>query len=243
MKKICVAVFLFINIVSFAFAGDAALFVENGFSSDGSLYVFSQYGQTDQTFRGWAEIYTVDVKNNKFVKDGVFITNPSAATANKTGKEIYTKLSAANSTSVNQSKYKPTEPNQILFISGDDNKLGTEKIIFKDFGASPVEEQASYHVQLVPTVKGSGLNVASSFFIMLEKKDIFGNVIGRQKIGTPDYFRKGVASYKIQQIVCDKSGRNIIFVVEKTVNDATGISIRYMVEAAELNPSLKVSMK
>ena len=54
-----------------------------------------------------------------------------------------------------------------------------------------------------------------------------------KKVGTPSITRKGVSNYKIERIFCDKSERNLIFVIEKMFEDDSGISIRYMVEAAQ----------
>ena len=69
---------------------------------------------------------------------------------------------------------------------------------------------------------------------MIEKQDADGNVIARQKVGSPEIKRKGITDYKIERIFCDNSERSLIFVIEKTLEDDTGISIRYMVEAAKL---------
>ena len=68
---------------------------------------------------------------------------------------------------------------------------------------------------------------------MMEKQDADGNVITRQKIGSPDIKRKGITNYKIERIFCDNSEKSLIFVIEKTLEDETGISIRYMVEAVK----------
>ena len=38
---------------------------------------------------------------------------------------------------------------------------------------------------------------------------------------------------KIERIMCDKSEKNLIFIVEKMIEDDTGISIRYMIEATK----------
>lgn len=241
MKKIS-ALVLVAMLTALSFAGDAAFFIDEGFSSDGSVYIFAQYGQTDKNYRGWAEIYTVDVRKNIYVPGEVYITNPSTATSNKSGKEIYTTLSSINSKNILRYKCVPANAEQTLFISGDDSKPGTEEIIFKDFGDT-IGAQSTYSVKMIPTVSGSGKNVSSSFFIMLEKCDSAGNVLGRQKIGTPEIKRKGVSDYKIQRIVCDKTGSNIIFIVEKTVHDDSGVLIRYMVEAAALDAPLHVAVK
>ena len=84
------------------------------------------------------------------------------------------------------------------------------------------------------TVEGSGDNLRSSFFITLEKKDGDGNVISRNIVGSPDIKRKKVTDYRIDRIFSDKTGRNLVFVVEKTLSDVNGSSIRYMVETIRL---------
>ena len=122
---------------------------------------------------------------------------------------------------------------QVLYILKKKKKTGTDEIVFTDFRSSEIENQDTYHINLIPTVKGSGKNVKSSFYILLEKKDAAGNIILNKKIGSPDIVRKGVYNYKIERIFCDKSGKNLIFVIEKMIEDDTGVSIRYMVEATK----------
>ena len=61
MKKALIASIVFIA-AGIAFAGDAAAFKDIGFSSDGKIYVFGQYGKTDVAFEPYAEIYTIDVE-------------------------------------------------------------------------------------------------------------------------------------------------------------------------------------
>ena len=72
MKKILVCAFSVFFAVCSSFAGDAASFDDIGFSEDGKYYLFGQYGKTDKTYEPWAEIYTVDVAANDFVKGEVF---------------------------------------------------------------------------------------------------------------------------------------------------------------------------
>lgn len=55
-------------------------------------------------------------------------------------------------------------------------------------------------------------------------------MVGTWKVGTPDFKRKGITSYRIEKIFGDKSGKSLVFVVQKTLEDDTGTSIRYMVE-------------
>lgn len=234
MKKI---VFLFFALtvgISAVCAGDVASFVDKGFTEDGKYYVFGQYGKTDKKFQGWAEIYQVDIAANDYVDKGTFKTKPSAVTSGKNGKEVYEALEAK---SFYYYKNLPTQKaniDHVLYILDDVNKTGIDEIVFTDFRGSDIENKNIYHVQLVPAFYGSGKNLKSSFYIMLEKKDSDGNVIFSQKIGSPDIKRSGIVNYKIERIFCDNSEKNLIFVIEKTLQDDTGLSIRYMVEAAKL---------
>lgn len=214
-------------------AGDVATFVDKGFTSDGRYYLFGQYGKTDKNFQGWAEIYQVDISENDYVDKGVFKTKPSAVTSGKGGKEVYEALEAKSYYYLQNLKTETANPDRILYILDDVNKKGTDEIVFKDFRGSEIENPNTYHIQLVPTMRGAGKNVKSSFYINLDIKNGEGKTLRSYQIGSPDIERKGVTSYKIERIFCDKSEQNLIFVIEKMIEDDTGTSIRYMVEAAK----------
>lgn len=218
-----------------SFAGDSAVLVDNGFSADGNYYIFGQYGKIDKKFQGWAEIYTVDVLKNDYVDNEVYRVKPSAVTFDKTGKEVYESLAGKNYLSIKKYNCAQNSPEQILYIREEEKKAGTDEIEFKDFISSVSDDQAYYKVVLVPTVYGEGINVKSSFYIDIEKLDSKGAVLASQKIGNPGITRKGVKNYKIERIVCDKTGKKLVFIVEKTMEDKTGINIRYMIETARLN--------
>ena len=234
MKK---SIFCGLAFLTFAFcanAGDVASFVDKGFSSDGKYYVFAQYGKTDKKFQGWAEIYQVDIAANDYVDSGVFKTKPSAATADKNGADLYDSLSSKSNSYFDRLNLKKANADHVLYILDDVHKTGTDEIIFKDFRSADLDNQNSYKITLVPTVKGSGKNAKSSFYIKLEKYDADGYVLNTQTIGNPSIWRKGVTNYKIERIMCDQSEQNLIFVIEKMIEDDAGISVRYMIEAASV---------
>lgn len=235
MKKLMVCGMLGIFAAFASFAGDSAVLVDNGFSADGNYYIFGQYGKIDKKFQGWAEIYTVDVLKNDYVDNEVYRVKPSAVTFDKTGKEVYESLAGKNYLSIKKYNCAQNSPEQILYIREEEKKAGTDEIEFKDFISSVSDDQAYYKVVLVPTVSGEGINVKSSFYIDIEKLDSKGALLASQKIGNPGITRKGVKNYKIERIVCDKTGKKLVFIVEKTMEDKTGINIRYMIETARLN--------
>ena len=233
MKKLVTLGLIFTIVLSAVSAGDVATFVDKGFSEDGKYYVFGQYGKTDKKFQGWAELYQVDIAANDYTDNGVFKTKPSAVTAGKNGRDVFEALEGKSFYYFKDLKCETANMDHVLYILDDVNKTGTDEIIFKDFRSADVENADVYSIKLYPTVNGKGKTARSSFYIMLEKRDANGEVILSRKIGSPNITRKGVTNYKIERIFCDKSEKNLIFVIEKMMEDDTGTSIRYMIEAAQ----------
>ena len=233
MKKLVTLGLIFTLAYSAVSAGDVATFVDKGFSEDGKYYVFGQYGKTDKKFQGWAELYQVDIAANDYTDNGVFKTKPSAVTADKNGRDVFEALEGKSFYYSKDLKCETANIDHVLYILDDVNKTGTDEIVFKDFRSADLDNADVYHIRLYPTVNGSGKNTRSSFYIMLEKRNAAGEIIMSRKIGTPGINRKGVTNYKIERIFCDKSEKNLIFVIEKMMEDDTGTSIRYMVEAAK----------
>jgi len=234
MKKSIIFGLVFALCTAGIFAGDVSVFVDKGFTADGKYYVFGQYGKTDKTYQGWAEIYQVDIAANDYVDGGVFKTKPSAVTAGKNGQDVYEALEAKSFYYFKDIKTEKAPIDNVFYILDDVNKTGSDSIEFTDFRGE-IGNQNKYKIQLVPTIMGSGKNVKSSFYIDVEKYDADGKKLTSWKVGTPSIVRKGVYNYKIERIFCDKDAKNLIFIVEKMLNDDTGINVRYMVEAAPFN--------
>ena len=233
MKKSFVCSLILMMSLTALSAGDVATFVDKGFSADGKYYVFGQYGKTDKKFQGWAELYQVDIAANDYTDNGVFKTNPSAVTADKNGREVFEALEGKSFYYFKDLKLETANMDHVLYILDDVNKSGTDEIVFKDFRSSDLENADVYHIKLYPTVNGKGKSARSSFYIMLEKRNAAGELILSRKVGSPNITRKGVTNYKIERIFCDKSEKNLIFVIEKMLEDDAGTSIRYMIEAAQ----------
>ena len=159
------------------------------------------------------------------------------AYSDKSGKDVYEALAGKSYFETRKYNCSPANPDRILYIRENEDKLGADEIVFKDFISSVSRDQAVYSVKLIPTVNGKGLESSSSFYIELRKKDANGKTAAYQKIGSPNIVRKGVTGYKIERIICDKTGHNLVFIVEKTVEDKTGVNIRYMIETAVLADS------
>lgn len=234
MKKLILSAILMTTTLFALIAGDVATFVDKGFSEDGKYYIFGQYGRTDKKYQGWAEIFQVDISKNDYVDGGVFRTKPSAVTSDKSGIQVYEALEAKSYYYFKNIKTKVSDADHVLYVCNDVEKTGTDKIVFKDFRSDDMKTADTFNIQLISTVIGSGKNVKSSFKIIVERKNVNGTVLSKTIVGSPDIVRKGISGYKIERIMCDESETKFIFVVEKIQEDDSGISVRYMVEAAEI---------
>lgn len=233
MKKI-LATIAVLTVAAALFAGDAASFVDLGFSKDGKTYVFGQYGKTDVDFNGYAEIYTVDVKKNDFVSNGVF---KSVDKSGKSGQRVFSSLKDKQGSFLEKYNLSPVDADSILYMREDSSKSGLAEITFKDYGLPAGSQEVFYTVRLVPNYVGKGSACKSSFYIVAEKKGADGTLLSRFVAGNPDVQRKGVTGYAIDRIYTAPDGKGMVFVVEKTVEDSAGTSIRYMVETVALPDS------
>ncbi|MCR5045465.1 MAG: DUF2259 domain-containing protein [Treponema sp.] len=231
MKKALIAGFIFIA-AGISFAGDAAAFKDIGFSGDGKIYVFGQYGKTDVNYQPYAEIYTIDVEKNEYVPGGVYKNHE--VDSMRSGSQVYEDLLAKHFLDLKKYNCKSASVDDVLYVLESEKKKGDDVIEFKNYGDNGDSKRLTYNVRLVPTFYGRGKDLRSSFYIDVNVRDNDGNLRQSYKVGSPDIKRKGVSAYKIVRIFRDSAKSGLIFVVEKTVEDSTGTSIRYMVETVKL---------
>ena len=228
MKKVVIFALLAVMAGTRVFAGDAAAFSDIGFSKDGKTYIFGEYGKIDKKFQAWAEIYAVDVEKNAFVPNCVYKIAPSAETVSVSGKLAYESLLKRASAKFKAYDYAPSGSAGLLYVK--EEAVPTNEIYFKDFESSDEHSEIYYHIKLIPTYVGKGVNVSSKYYIVMNKEDEDGRVLKSWRVGNPDYVRKGVSSYQIERVFTDNAKRSLVFVIQKTQEDETGTSIRYMVE-------------
>lgn len=231
MKKALIAGFIFIA-AGISFAGDAAAFKDIGFSGDGKIYVFGQYGKTDVNYQPYAEIYTIDVEKNEYVPGGVYKNHE--VDSMRSGSQVYEDLLAKHFLDLKKYNCKSASVDDVLYVLESEKKKGDDVIEFKNYGDNGDSKRLTYNVRLVPTFYGRGKDLRSSFYIDVTVRDNDGNLRQSYKVGSPDIKRKGVSAYKIVRIFRDSAKSGLIFVVEKTVEDSAGTSIRYMVETVKL---------
>ena len=61
---------LLLLLAGVVYSGDIASFQNLGFSPDGRYFMFGQYGILEESLKHYAQLFTVDVRANRFVPDG-----------------------------------------------------------------------------------------------------------------------------------------------------------------------------
>jgi predicted secreted protein len=211
-------------------AGDTATFVDLGFSPDGRVYMFAQYGVESKSLKPWADLFVVDVPRNNFVSGGrISYTHDSAVLAGQDGVGALYRIIARNAATADQYGVNFLRQGQPLYIAlNNDSPSSGETIEFRDF-----ESGNSYRASLVPYTEGSGAGLKSSFYIDLENTTANGSR-KTYTVGTPQLKRPLVASYKIKKVMIAPRDGSIIFVIEMKKQTDNGFDVRYMVEAARL---------
>jgi predicted secreted protein len=229
-KPLLLAAFVPLIALSSLWAGDTASFVDLGFSPDGKIYMFAQYGVQSGTLRPWADLFVVDVPRNNFVGGGrISYTHDSPVLAGQDGSGALYRIIARNAALAEQYGVSFLRQGQPLYIALDEDPPPSgETIEFRDF-----ESGDSYRANLVSYAEGSGDGLKSSFYINLEKTSRDG-VRGTHTVGTPQLKRPLVAAYRIKKVMIAPHDGSVVFVIEMKRQTAGGYDIRYMIEAARL---------
>jgi predicted secreted protein len=225
MTRRLVAILLCVISASTVFGGDIAMFENLGFSSDGSVFAFGQYGVLEGMSNPYAELYVVDVVANRFVSGGTFAMSDDAPlTLGQDGRgALYYLMGRAHSLLESRGIEHLTTGRPIyILVNGDEPR---ERLTFRDFNTS-----TRYDVHLSQRSRGSDEDGSASFYIDLTLT-LSDERVRTFTIGQPGYYRDGVADYRITQIMVGPNEDSVVFVVQKTMRDG---SIRYMVETVSL---------
>jgi predicted secreted protein len=231
-KSFCLVLTVLIFGAMRLWAGDNASFVDLGFSPDGTIYMFGQYGVESDTLKPWAELAVVDVPGNNFVPGGrVSYTHTRGVTSGQDGSGALYRLIAQNGALANRYGVNFLLQGYPLYLSletSDRAGDGGESIEFRDFQAG-----SSYKATLIPTLEGGGGNLKSSFLIKLERTARDGSK-KTYTVGSPQVKRPLVSSYRIRKVVIAPQDGSLIFVIEMKKSGNGGFDIRYMAEALRL---------
>ncbi len=228
MRKAVLLIILSCAGVLNLFAGDAARFLNLGFSDDSRYFMFGQYGIDAETAKPFADCYIVDIAKNAYVPKGkmneVFDTRQAAGNDGLGGilKIVEKNRSLLQSYGINH-----LLTGRIVYVLID-GQIPISSLEFRDFSSKNL-----YSVKLVQSRRGSGTSVSSNFSIEVTVTSPSGKKV-TYRIGHPEYFRKGVKEYRIKYLLLAPDGKSLIFVLEKSIIGPDGESIRYMVETKRI---------
>ena len=201
------------------------MFENLGFSESGDVFVFGQYGVAGDRSQPFAEIYAVDVAGNRFLSDGVFELRSDAPLAlGQDGRGALYRLLGRSRPVLDRERVDHLATGRPVYILVDGEEPRS-RLTFRDFDAD-----VRYDVRLDQEARGSGESVSAAFSVSvtITRAD---DSVRTLSIGRPSYYRDGVASYRITQVLVGPDEESIVIVVEKRAPDG---SIRYMVETAAL---------
>jgi predicted secreted protein len=209
-------------------AGDAASFVDLGFSPDGKVYVFAQHGVEALTLRPWADLAVIDVSRNDFMPGGrVSFTHTQPVSPGQDGSGALYRLLSQNTALTARYGINFLQQGQPLYISPETAEQSP--IEFRDF-----QTGTSFRASMTQRAEGSGSNLLSSFHIILEKTSA-GGAKQSYTVGNPGIKRPLITSYGIRKVICAPQDGSLIFVIEMRKPNDGGFDIRYMVEVVKLD--------
>ncbi|GHV76721.1 hypothetical protein AGMMS49942_15420 [Spirochaetia bacterium] len=220
--SLVVAVFVFGAL--HLWAGDTASFVDLGFSPNGKVYVFGQYGVKAITLLPWADLAVVDVSMNDFMPGGrVSLTHTQPISPGQDGSGVLHQLLSQNNALTAKFEINFLQQGYPLYIAPE--RAEQTPIEFRDF-----QTGASYRASLTQQIEGSGSTLVSSFHINLEKTGP-GGTRKSYIVGTPRLKRPLITSYGVRKVIRAPKDDSLIFVIEIRKPNDGGFDIRYMVEA------------
>jgi predicted secreted protein len=229
MNRKILALTVLVLLICPLWAGDTAVFVDLGFSTDGRNYMFGQYGIKADTLRPWAELGVVDVPSNNFVPGGrISYVHDKEVSAGHDGSGALFRVIGRNTALADRYNIGYLLQGKALYVSLDgDAGSGSETIEFRDF-----ERADTFRAVL--NANGYGSTAGSFFSINLERRNSDGSV-KTYTVGNSAIKRPGIVSYRINRVLAAPRGDALIFVIEmRKLNPDGSIDIRYMVETLKL---------
>lgn len=215
---------LFLGVGGLAVAGDSAKFQNLGFSEDSRYFMFAQYGASEGSGLPYAEAYTVDVRNNRFVSGGTLkSSSPVAIEPGNDGQGALFNLMEQILPLKKRYGIDHARSGRLVYILLDGVEPQAE-VEFRDFGTG-----RRYRITLNQASAGSGAQIKSSFHLLVAVTEASGSV-SNHTVGLPEHWRSGVRRYRIKQVLLAPDDRSVVVVIEREEQDGTGANIRFMVE-------------
>ena len=230
-KNCCFVILVLCLYIPRISAGDIASYVDLGFSPDGKIYMFAQYGVQTGTLKPWADLFVVDVPQNNFVSGGrISFVHDTPVIAGQDGSGAFFRLISRNSALAERYEVNYLNQGHVLYLAleGNSSADAGETIEFRDFVTN-----SHYKAQLIPRIEGNGADITSSFHIAFEQTKIDGTKRS-YTVGNPQIKRPLINSYQIRKVMVAPRDGSIVFVIEMRRQSNAGSIIRYMVEALRM---------
>jgi predicted secreted protein len=209
-----------------AYAAEVANFVDFGFSPDGTIYMFGEYGVKEGTLTPWARMYIVDVAKNDFVQGGILTYRHDAkVVAGHDGEGALYAIVGQNpdiTRRYGMNYLKQGTPLYISLLNGHDT--ATQLVEFRDF-----ENGSAYKAVLDMQYSGLRGAAKSSFDIRVERR-LKNGTTNTYRVGDRSIQRANVNSYSVKKVFINRASNSIVFIIEMKLAAADGQDVRYMVE-------------
>ena len=209
-------------------AGDVALFVNLGFSTDGKYFMFGQHGILEKTSYPYAELYIVDVAANAFASQGVKkVSYTRGVEPGSSG--LGALLNALGDAAAQKRQYRVDHlvTGRLLYLLVD-GVPPLETLEFRDFQAG-----TRYAVTLVQTSSTRDGQPAAAYSLKVSVTGKDGTAKA-YTVGDASFARAGVKAYRVKQVILGPDEASLVFVIQKDEADGQGVNVRFMVETVRL---------
>ncbi len=211
------------------YAGDRAEFVNLGFSSDGSLFMYGQYGINNLNDGMFADLQVMELPTNTLRSDlGQYRLYRRMIYPEQTGREaLYESLEeyAVDKGSLVTIDHLSTGRLLYKQIPGEKTDEG---IMFRDFSNG-----VDYSVAVTQRSVGEGSEIKSSLVLSVYRDTDTGED-KRYSVGMMTGYMLGRSGFQIKQVMLSPDSRFLLIVVQYEQYEEDGNDVRYMVRAVEL---------
>lgn len=214
------------------FAGDAASYINLGFSSDNQYFMFGQYGVSISDGKSYAESFIIDVESNRYAKGGKLSDNwPVVPGLGMDSIGGLINLVRENNWLIKKYDIDHINNGKTVYFL-EEGKLPENELRFRIFNDKSTITLVTCHLSQGQDKTGD--KTSSWFFIDFSWDDTDGkkHLI---KMGHPEIKRDGVLSYYIKNIILSPDLKSFIFVIAREEADANGVNLRYMVETVTID--------
>jgi len=227
-KRSVLTILILLSVIVTASAGDAARFVNLGFSPDSRVFMFAQHGISQDNGFPFAEIYAVDVPDNSFVSGGVAReTYRIPLSPGQDGSGALYSLLPEMTDVVDRYRINHLSQGRLVYVLINGSEV-RDRVEFRDFDSGN-----RYEIEITQERRGSGNDVRAAFHLDVTTHLASGGVL-THRVGRPGYFRDDIDRYRINQVIVSPDERSIVVVIERIRDLESGMRIRYMVETVKL---------